>query len=89
MSIFTDIQFAFADALNSSPEDAGIFAGLILICVLAVIAYWAIQDVRAVFLVAISGAIFAIGIGWWPTWTAILLAIACAVLLFRLPGDAE
>lgn len=87
LSVFTDIQSGFADALDSSFETAGFLLGLIVVVLILIVSAWALgQDFRVTMIAGVSGVIFAILIGWWPTWTAILVVIVLAVLLFRMPG---
>jgi biotin transporter BioY len=86
LSVFSDFQNAFADVLDSSSEVAGYLLGFLVVIMLLVIMYWTIKDSRVLMLAGLSGIVLVVLIGWWPVWSLILMIIAMAVLLFRMPG---
>jgi len=85
-SVFDDVRSAVADAIGGDDEAAGYLLGLVAVVVILLVIGLLFPDPRVVLIAGLVGLAFVTLIGWWPTWTMILLVIGLAVLLFRLPG---
>jgi hypothetical protein len=84
-----EIAAGLADALDTDTGSAGFLLGfvVILVCMLIVVLVFGRNtDWHILVLIGLCGMALAIGIGWWPLWTAVLVVIGAAVLLVGMPG---
>ena len=92
-NVLDDVKSAVADALDSTPEVAGYLLGALVVIVMMLVVVMVFHRADnmglVVLLMGIVGSIFATLVGWWPVWTMIVLVIAFAALLLRLPGGGS
>lgn len=88
-SVLDDVRDAVADAIDSDSATAGYLLGFFVSMISMVACFLLIQDTKVVLLFGTFGAIFAVLVGWFPTWVLILLVLAIGLLLFGMPGSGS
>jgi len=89
LDAFTDAKANFGNLLGSTPDVGGYIIGLIIV-VSAIIALGLLFHKEGATMMVIGGIIavcLSCLLTFWPWWTAILMVIFGAIILFRpIPG---
>lgn len=85
-SVFDHIRNAIADATDSSFGIAGYFFGFLIICLVCFVIYFFIPDKTLMMFFGLMSIAFCVLMGFWPSWTLLLLLIGMVMLLFRFPS---
>lgn len=86
MSVFDSLALSMGNLLGSTQEVGGFILGLITIIVLLIIVTWVLGDTlhgTAMLIPAGIAVTFVALVGWWPTWTIILIALFMALAIFN------
>jgi hypothetical protein len=84
--VFENIRNAIADATDTSFGIAGYFFGFLIILLTCFVVYFFIPDVKLMLFFGLIAIAFCVLMGFWPSWTLLLLIIGFAALLFRFPS---
>ena len=94
-NVFTDVQAAVADVLESDNETGGYAVGLlavVVILLIVIVFMGATRTDNPVFLsvAALAGVAFVTLVGWWPWWTVMFIFVlgVLSVILGRGGGSS-
>ena len=95
-NVFTDVQAAVADVLESDNETGGYAVGLlaiIVILLIVIVFMGAVKSENPVFLyvAALAGVAFVTLVQWWPWWSVMFIFVlgVLSVVLGRGGGSSE
>ena len=95
-NVFTDVQAAVADVLESDNETGGYAVGLlaiIVILLIVIVFMGAVKSENPLFLsvAALAGVAFVTLVGWWPWWSVMFIFVlgVLSVVLGRGGGSSE
>jgi hypothetical protein len=79
-NVFQDVQGAVADVLESDNATAGMVLGAVAMMVMLLITVFALAASKQenpfyLSLPVAFGVILAVGVGWWPAWTVLFIAL--------------
>lgn len=84
--VFESIRNAIADATDSSFGIAGYFFGFLIIMLVCFVVYFFIPNTKIMMFFGLMSIAFCVLMGFWPSWTLLLLLIGMVMLLFRFPS---